>query len=138
MGCGICLLHVMHMANHWLLCKMKWGLRAKPLQNRKWCLFKMIYTRTMLWITYLLTMLLYIHTVFSHGKNPVFVNCVTVLALEGCVRVVYTNVICCTVFPVVKVCFSLSIYLECVICTSVTSQTTWPNAFATIWLLLLM
>lgn len=50
----------------------------------------------MLWITYLLTMLLYIHTVFSKGKNPVFVNCVTVLALEGCVRVVYTNAICCT------------------------------------------
>lgn len=62
--------------------KIKWGLTAKPLQNRKWCLFKIICTRTMYQITYLLTMLLYIHTVFSKSKKkPVFVNCVTVLAL---------------------------------------------------------
>lgn len=61
---------------------MKWRISAKPLQNRKWCLFKSIYIRTMLRIIYLLTVLLYIHTLFSKGKNTVFMNCVTVLAFD--------------------------------------------------------
>lgn len=38
----------------------------------------------------LLTMLLYIHTLFSQGKNTVFVNCVTVLALDPWVCLLFT------------------------------------------------